>query len=136
MTFGADTRPSETQIDRWIAQHSAAIDIVIQARGVEPSTVHDATTSAAYLTAQAYVELAVAAEAIRARDRADSDLARTYAADAASKLDRIEKWAPALGSLRPAAPTSGVIHASGAPDGRPATPTPDAAFLGASDGRL
>jgi len=136
MAFSSTTRPSEAQVDRWIAQHSGRVDTVIRARGLTPATVHDATTSEVYLAAQCYVESAVAAAAMRARDRVDSELARAYASDAEAQLKTLMTWAPAFGDLRPAAPTSGIMHASGAPDGRPARPTGDAAFLGSSDGRL
>lgn len=131
----AATRPSLATITAWIARHAKIVDNAIEAPGADPASIQANATSGGYAVAQDYILHAVAAAALRSRDRASVELARDYDAHAARVLDAIKRDATTLGKSRKTAPAAGTINAASL-QSLDQQPTADSRFWNNDSGRI
>ena len=136
MALTSSTRPTAAQVEMWIEQHAARASAAVRGAGADPATVEADTASEGYALCAQYVTLAASAQTVVARDRADSDLARTYRDQATTILGEIRTLASALGDSRDTSVDApGQVYApvmSAVSD----APTADAAFWSNPRGQI
>lgn len=100
LSITSTSRPSQSQVETWIEQTAARASAALRAAGADPATVEADTASEGHALCAQYVTYATAALTITARDRVESELARTYRDQARDILSDLRTLAPALGDSR------------------------------------